>query len=57
VQFSGVDVSVAEELLYHDKKKEGAAVRWVLPRKIGTVDTSIDVPVTYIREVLTELSR
>jgi hypothetical protein len=32
-------------------------VRWVLPRSIGSVDTTKDVPEMLIREVLGELSR
>jgi 3-dehydroquinate synthase len=55
--FSGIDHDLIIELLYHDKKKEGSAVRWVLPRSIGSVDTTKDVPEMLIREVLGELSR
>jgi 3-dehydroquinate synthase len=56
IRFSSIDQAVIEERLYHDKKKEGTSIRWVLPRAIGGVDTTTDIPVELIRQVLVELS-
>lgn len=56
IRFSGIDLAVIEERLYHDKKKEGNNIRWVLPKAIGTVDTTTEMPVELIRQVLVELS-
>jgi len=56
VRFSGLDTSLVEGRLYHDKKKEGDKIRWVLPKGIGTVDMTTDVPGSAVREVLAELA-
>ena len=39
----------------HDKKRRGAGLRWILPRKIGTVEIVHDVPEAVVRSVLVEL--
>lgn len=56
IRYTGLDQSVVEERLYHDKKKEGSKIRWVLPKGIGSVDTTTDVPASLVRWVLGELS-
>lgn len=56
IRYAAINQAVIEERLYHDKKKEGSSIRWVLPRSIGTVDTTTDMPVELIRQVLAELS-
>lgn len=57
VRYSGLDTSLVERRLYHDKKKDGDKIRWVLPKGIGTVDMTTDVPGSAVREVLDELAR
>lgn len=56
VRCTGLDQSVVEERLYHDKKKEGDKIRWVLPKGIGVVDITTDVPASLVRWVLGDLS-
>lgn len=56
VRYAGLEQAVVAERLYHDKKKEGSKIRWVLPKGIGTVDMTTDVPVSLVREVLSDLS-
>ena len=36
----------------HDKKKQGRALRWVLPRAVGEVEITTDVPLQVVRSVL-----
>jgi 3-dehydroquinate synthase len=36
----------------HDKKKQGRALRWVLPRAVGEVEITPDVPLPVVRSVL-----
>ncbi len=36
----------------HDKKKQGRALRWVLPRAVGEVEITADVPLQVVRSVL-----
>lgn len=57
VRFPMLNHDVIEERLYHDKKKEGASVRWVLPKAIGAVGTTTDIPLELIRQVLFQLSK
>ena len=38
-----------------DKKSRGGNLRWVLPRRIGEVDTGVDVPHALFRKVLGRL--
>ena len=39
----------------HDKKRQGRALRWVLPIAIGQVDVADDVPETLVRSVLMDM--
>lgn len=56
VRYEGLDPAVVEGRLYHDKKKEGDKIRWVLPKGIGMVDMTTDVPAAEVRQVLDELA-
>lgn len=55
VQYKELSPAVVEEGLYHDKKQEGGKIRWVLPRGIGVVGITSEVPASHVREVLKEL--
>jgi shikimate kinase/3-dehydroquinate synthase len=39
----------------HDKKRHGKALRWVLPRSIGSVEIAEDVPPQVVKSVLREM--
>ncbi len=39
----------------HDKKRQGAGIRWILPYEIGRVEIVRDVPQDLVRSVLVEL--
>jgi 3-dehydroquinate synthase len=56
VHFNGIDINTIVSHLYHDKKKEGGAIRWVLPRSIGQVAITKEVSEEQIRAVLADLS-
>jgi len=40
------------EAMAHDKKRRGRNLRWVLPRAIGKVEITEDVPRPVVRSVL-----
>ena len=44
-----------EAAMGHDKKRDGGVLRWVLPRTIGDVIVTDDVPHELVREVLSEI--
>ena len=52
----GLDADRIIEALYLDKKVRGEKVRFVLLRKIGSVEIRSDMSHTLIREVITDLS-
>jgi shikimate kinase/3-dehydroquinate synthase len=43
------------EAMAHDKKRQGRALRWVLPREIGQVELVEDVPRERVRSVLGDI--
>ena len=49
------DVDTIWAAMAHDKKRRGRVLRWVLPRAIGQVEISEDVPQHVVRAVLLEM--
>ncbi len=49
------DVDEIWKAMAHDKKKRGRGLRWVLPRAIGEVEITEDVPFDAVRSVLSRL--
>ena len=47
-----LEADVILAAMAHDKKKQGRALRWVLPRAIGDVEITADVPPQVVRSVL-----
>ena len=43
------------QAMSHDKKKQGKALRWILPRAIGDVEIADDVPEALVRQILVEM--
>jgi 3-dehydroquinate synthase len=43
------------EAMQHDKKRQGRYLRWILPRSVGEVEISSDVPRAVVRSVLVDL--
>jgi 3-dehydroquinate synthetase len=43
------------EKMAHDKKRRGRRLRWVLPRVIGDVDFTDEVPASIVASVLQDL--
>ena len=54
VQFSGIEVEKVVESMRFDKKSKGGAPRWVLLDDIGAAHWGVEIPLTTIRELLTE---
>ena len=52
VQCPPFDAGALWEAMAHDKKRRGQALRWVLPRAIGEVEITEDVPHHIVRSVL-----
>jgi len=49
------DVDMILEAMTHDKKKRGSVLRWVLPRAIGQVEITTEVPLSVVQSVLCDL--
>ena len=49
------DADTIWEAMAHDKKRRGRALRWVLPRAIGQVEITEDVPRDIVLAVLRDL--
>ncbi len=49
------DADAIMAAMTHDKKKQGRGLRWVLPRAIGQVEITTDVPHEIVRSVLRSL--
>jgi 3-dehydroquinate synthetase len=49
------DVTAIWEAMSHDKKQRGGTLRWVLPRAVGDVAITADVPPMVVRSVLRDL--
>jgi len=47
-----VEVDAILSAIAYDKKKQGHALRWVLPRALGDVEITTDVPPQVVRSVL-----
>jgi len=47
-----LEADVILAAMAHDKKKQGRALRWVLPRAVGEVEITTDVPLQVVRSVL-----
>jgi len=52
VRCPSFDAGAIWEAMAHDKKRQGQALRWVLPRAIGKVEITEDVPHHIVRSVL-----
>jgi 3-dehydroquinate synthase len=49
---NGVNSKAVMNALHHDKKVRDGAVHFILPRKVGNVEITPDVPVTVLRDVV-----
>jgi shikimate kinase/3-dehydroquinate synthase len=49
------DADAIWEAMAHDKKRQGRSLRWVLPRAIGEVEITDDVPPETVKSVLRDL--
>jgi len=56
VQCPPFDADAIWEAMAHDKKRRGQSLRWVLPRAIGEVEITEDVPPQVIKSVLCNLA-
>ncbi|MCP4541788.1 MAG: 3-dehydroquinate synthase [Chloroflexi bacterium] len=49
------DANAIREAMAHDKKRRGRSLRWVLPRAIGEVEITEDVPPDIVKTILQDL--
>jgi 3-dehydroquinate synthase len=52
---AGIPPAKVLRVMRTDKKSRGGRLRWVLPRRIGEVDTGVDVPHALVRNVIGRL--